>query len=69
MSDPIEFKPLGPGVWRAQRGPLAATISKTRDGKFYAQVYRDTWALYDVTWSTLAEAKEWCLQRFEEESK
>jgi hypothetical protein len=69
MSDLIEFKSLGPGVWRAQQGSLAATISKTRDGKYYAQMHRDTWALYDVTWDRFEYAREWCLQRFAEESK
>jgi hypothetical protein len=69
MSDPIEFKPLGPGVWRAVRRPLAATISLGADGKYFAQVCRDTWVLCDVYWATLDDAKRWCLTFFKEQAK
>jgi hypothetical protein len=69
MSDPIKFQRLGPGLWLAERGSLAARIAVTDDGKFCAQMYRHARALYDVTWDRFEYVHEWCLQRFVEESK
>jgi cation transport regulator ChaC len=69
MSDSIKFERLGPGLWLAERGSLAARIAVTDDGKFHAQIHQHARALCNYTWTTFGSAKEWCLQHFQEESK